>query len=61
MNLFPMFVKLEGRRRLIVGAGKISEGKIPGLLAAGAKVRVVAPSAPPNARHAKKSNPHSKR
>lgn len=45
MNLFPLFLKLRGRKCLVVGAGKISEGKIAGLLAAGAKVTVVAPSA----------------
>ena len=45
MSLFPLFLKLRGRKCLVVGAGKISEGKIVGLLAAGAKVTVVAPSA----------------
>jgi precorrin-2 dehydrogenase/sirohydrochlorin ferrochelatase len=44
-SLFPMFVKLEGRECLVVGAGRIAESKIPGLLEAGAKVRVVAPEA----------------
>jgi precorrin-2 dehydrogenase/sirohydrochlorin ferrochelatase len=44
-SLFPMFVKLEGRSCLVVGAGRIAEAKIPGLLEAGAKVRVVAPEA----------------
>ncbi len=55
MTLFPMFLKLAFRTRggvrrrkcLVVGAGKISEGKIAGLLAAGAEVIVVAPSATP--------------
>ena len=28
MSLFPMFLKLEGRRCLVVGAGKVGEGKI---------------------------------
>jgi len=40
-----MFVKLESRACLVVGAGKIAESKIEGLLRAGAKVRVVAPEA----------------
>jgi len=44
-SLFPMFVKLEGRNCLVVGAGRIAESKIPGLLEAGAMVRVVAPEA----------------
>jgi precorrin-2 dehydrogenase/sirohydrochlorin ferrochelatase len=40
-----MFLKLRNRRCLVVGAGKISEGKIKGLLEGGAKVQVVAPKA----------------
>jgi precorrin-2 dehydrogenase/sirohydrochlorin ferrochelatase len=46
-GLFPMFVKLEGRDCLVVGAGRIAESKIPGLLEAGARVRVVALEASP--------------
>jgi precorrin-2 dehydrogenase / sirohydrochlorin ferrochelatase len=41
-NLFPMFLKLEGRQCLVVGAGKIGESKIGGLLSTGARIRVVA-------------------
>jgi precorrin-2 dehydrogenase / sirohydrochlorin ferrochelatase len=44
-SLFPMFVKLEGRRVLVVGAGNIGEQKIAGLLDSGARVRVIALSA----------------
>jgi uroporphyrin-III C-methyltransferase / precorrin-2 dehydrogenase / sirohydrochlorin ferrochelatase len=43
--LFPIFLKLEGRPCLVVGAGTVGESKIEGLLAAGARVRVVAPRA----------------
>lgn len=42
MNLFPIFLKLEGRRCLVVGAGAIGEAKIRGMLHRGADVQVVA-------------------
>jgi precorrin-2 dehydrogenase / sirohydrochlorin ferrochelatase len=45
MTLFPMFLKLEGRSCLVVGAGAIAETKIRSLLVADARVRVVAPAA----------------
>jgi precorrin-2 dehydrogenase / sirohydrochlorin ferrochelatase len=41
-RLFPIFVKLEGRSVLVVGAGQVAEGKIAGLLETGANLRVVA-------------------
>ena len=47
MQLFPLFLKLQGRRCLVVGAGPVSEGKIAGLLESGAKVQVIAPKATP--------------
>jgi precorrin-2 dehydrogenase / sirohydrochlorin ferrochelatase len=45
VNLFPAFLKLAGRRCLVVGAGPVGEEKIGGLLVAGADVFVVAPEA----------------
>jgi precorrin-2 dehydrogenase / sirohydrochlorin ferrochelatase len=41
-SLFPMFLKLEARQCLVIGAGKVAEPKIGGLLDTGARVRVVA-------------------
>jgi precorrin-2 dehydrogenase/sirohydrochlorin ferrochelatase len=45
MTLFPMFLKLERRSCLVVGAGAIGQPKIQSLLVAGANVRVIAPQA----------------
>lgn len=41
-SLFPMFLKLEGKRCLVVGAGKVGEPKIAGLIDTGALIHVVA-------------------
>ena len=49
-KLFPLFLKLENRPCLVVGAGTIAEGKIAGLLEAEATLRVVAPQATPQIR-----------
>ena len=49
-SLFPMFMKLAGRQCLVVGAGKIGEPKIEGLLETGALIRVVALEASPAVR-----------
>jgi siroheme synthase-like protein len=43
--LLPLFLKLEGRPVLVVGAGSQAERKIASALEAGAAVRVVAPAA----------------
>ncbi len=48
MNLFPIYLKLAKRRCLLVGAGRVGEEKIDGLLLAGAVVTVVAPEAAPH-------------
>jgi precorrin-2 dehydrogenase/sirohydrochlorin ferrochelatase len=42
MTLFPMFMKLDGRSCLVVGAGAVGEPKISSLITAGASIRVVA-------------------
>ncbi len=50
-NLFPMFLKLSGRQVLVVGAGKVGEPKIGGLLETGARIRVIALEASPAVLH----------
>src|ERR1700723_1831903 len=42
-SLFPLFLKLEDRPCLVVGAGTIAAAKISSLLESGARVTVVAP------------------
>lgn len=49
-SLFPMFLKLEGKQCLVVGAGKVGEPKIGGLLDTGARIRVVSLDAGPAVR-----------
>jgi siroheme synthase-like protein len=45
VSLYPLFLKLDGLRVLVVGAGAVAERKVMSLLAAGARLRVVAPRA----------------
>jgi len=43
-ELLPIFLNLAGRDVLLVGGGRVAEAKLRQLLAAGARVRVVAPA-----------------
>ncbi len=43
MAVFPVFLKLEGRPVLVVGAGPVAAGKVRPLVDAGARVTVIAP------------------
>jgi sulfate adenylyltransferase len=45
--LLPLFLKLEGRRVLVVGGGPVATSKVDPLLRAGAQVTVVAPQVTP--------------
>jgi precorrin-2 dehydrogenase/sirohydrochlorin ferrochelatase len=45
MSLFPIFLKLTGRRCIVIGAGKLGESKIESLHIANASVTVIAPRA----------------
>jgi precorrin-2 dehydrogenase / sirohydrochlorin ferrochelatase len=44
---YPAILDIAGRGALVVGAGKVGEGKIANLIAAGATVKVVSPTATP--------------
>ena len=50
MTLLPIFLKLDGRPALLVGAGTVALEKIGSLLKTGVKLRVVAPQARPEIR-----------
>ena len=47
MTLFPLFLKLDGKRCVVAGAGAVAAEKIVSLLRCGARVVVVAPEAAP--------------
>jgi len=65
MELLPLFVNLTGRDVLLVGGGRVAAQKLEQLLAAGARVRVVAPEIVPEirsgARHADAADPARRR
>ncbi|MGP3926402.1 uroporphyrinogen-III C-methyltransferase [Streptomyces sp. 8N616] len=45
---YPVGLRLAGRRVVVVGAGQVAQRRLPGLLAAGADVLLIAPSATPS-------------
>jgi siroheme synthase-like protein len=45
--MFPAFLKLSGRRAVLVGGGRVAAGKLEGLIGEGAEVTVVAPEIVP--------------
>jgi uroporphyrin-III C-methyltransferase/precorrin-2 dehydrogenase/sirohydrochlorin ferrochelatase len=47
VNLYPLALRLEGRRVLVVGGGAVATRRLPALLAAGAEVVLVAPELTP--------------
>ena len=44
MGLYPVFLKLEHKKCLVVGGGAVAERKIAALVHCGAQVMVVSPS-----------------
>lgn len=47
MNLYPLALRLAGRRVLVVGGGAVATRRVPALLDAGARVEVVSPTLTP--------------
>ena len=47
MDYYPIFLNLQNRLCVVIGGGKVAEGKVDGLLAAAARVRVVSPALTP--------------
>ena len=47
MTYYPVFLRLGGERCVVIGGGEVAERKVDSLLAAGARVTVVAPSLTP--------------
>ncbi len=43
-DLYPLALRLDGRRVLVVGGGSVATRRIPALLGAGARVRLVSPT-----------------
>src|SRR5207302_4600621 len=50
--VYPVFLRLDGRRVLLVGGGRVAAAKLPALLEAGAHVTVVAPAIGPELKRA---------
>lgn len=46
-SYYPVFLRLEGRRCVVVGGGVVAQGKVAGLLECGASVAVVSPDLTP--------------
>jgi uroporphyrin-III C-methyltransferase/precorrin-2 dehydrogenase/sirohydrochlorin ferrochelatase len=47
VTLYPLALRLEGRRVLVVGGGAVATRRVPALLAAGARVDIVSPELTP--------------
>ena len=47
MRYYPIFLDLEGKPVVVIGAGKVALRKVKGLLDAGARVTVIAPRIAP--------------
>ena len=45
---YPVYIQLREQPCVVIGGGKIAEGKVDGLLAAEAKVTVISPDLTPH-------------
>jgi len=50
-NYYPFYVQLNGQSCVVIGGGKIAEGKVDGLLAADAIVKLISPVLTPHLQH----------
>jgi uroporphyrin-III C-methyltransferase/precorrin-2 dehydrogenase/sirohydrochlorin ferrochelatase len=47
MSLYPLALRLTGRRVLVVGGGTVATRRVPALIAAGARIEIVSPDLTP--------------
>ena len=47
MDYYPIYLNLQNRLCVVIGGGKVAEGKVEGLLATAARLRVVSPALTP--------------
>jgi uroporphyrin-III C-methyltransferase/precorrin-2 dehydrogenase/sirohydrochlorin ferrochelatase len=47
VSIYPLGLRLEGRRVLVVGGGTVATRRVPALIAAGARVEIVSPELTP--------------
>jgi uroporphyrin-III C-methyltransferase/precorrin-2 dehydrogenase/sirohydrochlorin ferrochelatase len=50
VSLYPLALRLEGRRVLVVGGGAVATRRVPALLDAGARIEIVSPTLTPGLR-----------
>ena len=55
-NYYPIYVQLNEQPCVVIGGGKIAEGKVDGLLAANAKVKIISPELTPHLNDLVKQN-----
>ena len=55
-NYYPIYVQLNEQSCVVIGGGKIAEGKVDGLLAANAKVKIISPELTPHLHDLVKQN-----